>query len=475
MQLAPAPRELEALEDELGKMAWGSNSSVRISRSALALLERMSREPSVYSSLGKVKEQVGAGGLVIVDQKGQTPVHPLLQTCELNAVISATKARVAGSRVQLPGCPEVRYFVLRGPRGAERTAAAPSGRREATGGPGAGRGSPVVVIEYPPYRPNSEAIPNSPMASLLEVYALRLQLENTRLAYTLDHALDAVLLARRRQGNVDRIYEEAWLHSQPKWELGVSATAGPPIQNTRTDGRAHGGRLDPGFTALEQGRLAILQEVRAPPISQYAAAQGNGRRRGLRSTASLAGLNVARDKSSVVYSRQAVRPEQEVSHALRHTMVLRVFSIPSVLSNNESSGAAYPRTPGSRRSGNTSSIQTAMVLPKRMQTLEAVQAQQGDSTGTGVGSGGADLGLAEQEEDEEAVLASYWWDLSLQPVVNPDSFTGLLELIRLRSTLSSHLDEEVRLVQRMSQYPTTTGADSSKRCRLRPSPSPRIT
>eukprot|EP00808_Paulinella_micropora_P023267 g36594.t1 len=86
MQPAPAPRDLEALDGEFGKMAWGSGSTVRISRSALALLERMSREPSVYSSLSKVKEQVSAGGLVIVDQKGQTPVHPLLQTCELNAV-----------------------------------------------------------------------------------------------------------------------------------------------------------------------------------------------------------------------------------------------------------------------------------------------------------------------------------------------------------------------------------------------------
>eukprot|EP00808_Paulinella_micropora_P006796 g21708.t1 len=154
---------------------------------------------------------------------------------------------------------------------------------------------------------------SSPLGALLEHYALRLQLENLRLAYTLDHARGTLVLGRRREGNVDRAWES--------WLLPGAATAavGSEPAHARGDVPARRKRT------LRRAGDSVLCELACPPLYRY---QVPGQRSGGSAPCtSVSGTCVTRDNTNLVYAREALRPEHEIPYALWSDLVARVFGL----------------------------------------------------------------------------------------------------------------------------------------------------
>eukprot|EP00808_Paulinella_micropora_P000383 g33051.t1 len=299
----------------------------------------------------------------------------------------------------------------------------------------------VVVVEYPPYRPNHTGIPCSPMCSLLETYLIRLQLENTRLAFSLDHAADGVLLARKRTGNVDRIFEK-----DPE---APGAPEGPGAPNVGNRGFLPGlvfraGKADAGQLA----ELAFVEELGSDKFYELAS-------RHIRTTA-VAGVCAARDNTALVYSRDALRPEQEISHEQWCALVARAFSLPIGQTDRRNRSAEVIHAFQFYR--NSFLHQTALFrdfLNDLLADLETANLRARASH----------WGL---RTDVDKQLLKCWWKAEVLGAPDTGSVEELLQLIKLQNTLRPDLTHEAAILRALYEKyvpDNSNPAGSSKRKR----------
>lgn len=316
---------------------YGVAGAVELSPGLLALVERLALEPCVFAALAALRASVLGSGLRLVGAAGGEPLHPLrgavLRYAEALVeeiaqeflkfgfvLLRMRPDGVLGEVLEVVGVSGYRlsYRDARGGRRYTcRRRAAGGGVRAAGGADQARPAQPrVSVVEYRPFRPGGRGQLCSPLGALLEHYALRLQVEDLRLAYSLDHSRGALVLGRRREGNVDRAWESWLLPGAAAATMGASehshARGEVPAKRQRT---------------LRHAGDSFLCELACPPLYRY---QVPGQRSGGGGApcTSVAGICVTRDNTSLVYAREAIRPEHEVSHTLWSELVARVLNLP---------------------------------------------------------------------------------------------------------------------------------------------------
>ena len=430
---------------------------VCVDRRMLLALHKMSMEPCIFEALNKVREQIMSGGVSIVTQKGHRPRHSA--TVDLRAHVTKLAGQIIPDMFRqglcllaprkhdtlgevfecLDACDfDISFTELRHRRkySCLNRRTWKKARRD------------VVVVEYPPYRPDQAGMPRSPMCALLETYLIRRQLENTRLAFSLDHAADGVLIARRRAGNVDRIFEESYLRRTlpgglgskgvptdrkqapvPSWKDrdGPEAVA-PEPQSAETPGFLPGLVCRTGQQNAEHlAELAFLEELYADKFCQLPVQH--------RRTTAVAGVCSARDNTALLYSREAVRPEQEISYEQWCSLVARVFSLPLGHADHRNRNSELVHSFKFNRNS---------FLHQTAQFREFLNELLADLEAASVRARASHYGL---RTDNDKQLLKCWWRAEILDAPDLGSVEELLQLIKLQNALRPELGHEAALLR----------------------------
>jgi len=446
---------------------YGVAGAVELSPGLLALVERLALEPCVFAALAALRASVLGSGLRLVGAAGGEPLHPLRGTVlryaealveeiaqeflKFGFVLLRTRPDgVLGEVLEVVSVSGYRlsYRDARGGRRYTCRRRAADGVRAAGGAVQARPAQPrVSVVEYRPFRPGGRGQLCSPLGALLEHYALRLQVEDLRLAYSLDHSRGALVLGRRREGNVDRAWESWLLPGAAAATMGASehshARGEVPAKRQRT---------------LRHAGDSFLCELACPPLYKY---QVPGQRSGGGGApcTSVAGTCVTRDNTNLVYAREAIRPEHEVSYTLWSELVARVLNLPGpppgpapaapegAHQRARDSGGEVERAHEARARALRAAIlelvnygQTLTINHRCRALLSAARpASQPLRAGGGLWDalpalGGPDAGAAEPTEAE---LREYWWSVeALPPPASAAGLDTLLSVLALSSRLA---------------------------------------